>query len=95
VTLAGLNNRGNLGDRAWRWDAATGTTDIGSLDGAFLYRGGEMLDLTRLAADPSWVLQEANGINGNGLITGVGLHNGRQRAFLLEPWEDRDNARLP
>jgi hypothetical protein len=47
-----------------------------------------MLDLTTLVGDPGWVLQRAKAVNDSGLITGVGLHNGRQRAFLLEPRED-------
>ena len=57
---------------------------------AFLYRFGQMVDLNSLLspADRSgWILTQGNGINDKGQITGVGLHNGVQRAFLLTPMQ--------
>jgi probable HAF family extracellular repeat protein len=52
---------------------------------AFWYRNGTMIDLnTLLPGGSGWVLTAAWGINDAGrIITGNGLHNGRERAFLL------------
>ncbi len=53
---------------------------------AFLYSEGNLIDLqTLLPANSGWQLESAAGINNNGLIVGVGLHNGSRRAFLLTP----------
>ena len=53
---------------------------------AFLYSEGNLIDLqTLLPADSGWHLESAAAINNNGLIVGVGQHNGKRRAFLLTP----------
>jgi probable HAF family extracellular repeat protein len=38
-----------------------------------------------IAAGSGWVLNSAEDINNNGQITGTGMINGRQHAFLLTP----------
>jgi probable HAF family extracellular repeat protein len=51
---------------------------------AFLYSNGSMTDLNSLLPpDSGWTLQYASAINDAGQIVGYGLHNGQQRAFLL------------
>jgi probable HAF family extracellular repeat protein len=51
---------------------------------AFLYYDGAMLDLNSLLpANSGWVLEDAFGINASGQITGMGLYNGQQTAFLM------------
>jgi probable HAF family extracellular repeat protein len=54
---------------------------------AFLYSGGQMLDLNSLIAPGSgFTLVQANGISDSGYITGYGTAaNGQQHAFLLTP----------
>jgi probable HAF family extracellular repeat protein len=54
---------------------------------AFLYSGGQMLDLNSLIAPGSgFTLSGANGISDNGYITGGGLApDGSGHAFLLTP----------
>lgn len=54
---------------------------------ALLWRGGTMLDLSALpeVQAEGWVLQNAVGINNAGWITGLGLHNGQQRGYVLMP----------
>lgn len=43
-----------------------------------------MIDLNTLLPNGSgWLLQEAIGINDSGQITGYGLYNGTEEAFLL------------
>jgi len=55
---------------------------------ALLWQNGSMINLqTKIAANSSWVLQQAEAINDRGQITGIGLHNGQIRAFLLTPSE--------
>jgi len=52
---------------------------------AFLYANGVLSDLNSLiASDSGWILTEAYGINDAGRITGTGIYNGEQRAFLLD-----------
>jgi probable HAF family extracellular repeat protein len=50
----------------------------------FFYYKGTLIDLNE-EIDPSsgWTLMDPYGINDRGEIVGVGLHDGRQRAFLL------------
>jgi hypothetical protein len=49
-------------------------------------------DLNSLLPDDSgWALTSASGINDEGQIVGVGLHDGRWRGFLLD--RDRVGAR--
>lgn len=53
---------------------------------AFVYRAGRLEDLSGLIPrDAGWILLEARGINDRGQIVGLGLHHGRERAFLLTP----------
>lgn len=51
---------------------------------AYLWVRGMMVDLNDLVKDnASWELNEAAAINNKGQITGAGLYNGQQRAYLL------------
>jgi len=51
---------------------------------AFLYSGGSMVDINSLISPTSgWELTAARGINDVGQITGYGVINGQQHAFLL------------
>lgn len=53
---------------------------------AFLYKDGAMHDLqSMIPEDSGWVLEKANAINNDGQITGIGVHDGATRAFLLTP----------
>lgn len=53
---------------------------------AFVYSGGKMKDLNKLIPSGSgWTLIEANGINNNGQIVGMGMHSGVEHAYLLTP----------
>lgn len=61
---------------------------------AFLWQSGAMIDLTAgLPADSGWELLEARDINNAGIITGIGLHAGQMRAFLLRPVEPSGSRR--
>jgi probable HAF family extracellular repeat protein len=62
----------------------SGSTDLTTARAA-LWRDGMAIDLTSLAGAPGWTLTNAKAINDLGQIAGVGLHNGRVRAFLLTP----------
>jgi hypothetical protein len=50
-----------------------------------LWRGGALIDLNDTIVDPSWLLVSARAINDRGLITGIGIHGGQGRAFVLTP----------
>jgi probable HAF family extracellular repeat protein len=54
---------------------------------AFVTDGGNMLDLNALLVsnDAGWLLRDGNGINDAGQISGTGLINGQDHAFLLTP----------
>lgn len=53
---------------------------------AFLWREGKQYLLADFISPAAgWVLREAMAINNHGQIVGVGLHNGKHRAFLLTP----------
>lgn len=53
---------------------------------AFLYAAGSMIDLNDLLPpDSGWSLTYAFGINDAGQITGLGVHQGQQHAFLMTP----------
>jgi len=53
---------------------------------AFIWERGTLTDLNRLVDNASgWILLEARGINARGQICGVGLRDGKRRAFLLTP----------
>ncbi len=61
---------------------------------AFLYDDGKMLDLNSLLpANSGWVLEEAFGINNVGQITGMGLYDGEETAFLMT--DPADIAAVP
>ena len=75
-----INNKGLVvGD----FDRADGD----SLDErAFATSGSRMQDLTALIdAASGWELLEATGVNDSGQIVGVGILDGQQRPFLLNP----------
>ncbi|HLH01044.1 MAG TPA: hypothetical protein VKX49_32370 [Bryobacteraceae bacterium] len=74
----GINDSGSIVGYSW--------SDIEDNPRAFLYSDGGMQDLNALIGGAAgWQLLEAYGINASGEIAGVGLHNGKSTAFLLEP----------
>ena len=63
-----------------------GKSTFGGTYHAFVYSGGKIKDLNQLIpAKSGWTLIEADGINNAGQITGTGMHNGKERAFVLTP----------
>ena len=67
-----------------------GTASVGSYRGishAFIAENGAATDLNRLIPgnSGSWVLEQANGINDDGIIVGTGTTNNVLHAFLLTP----------
>ena len=71
-------------------DPATGelTPCVTYVERAFLYDDGVMTSLNSLIPpDSGWDLIWAFDINGRGQITGVGLRDGRFRAYLMTPLE--------
>jgi len=72
-----INDAGDIVGRS-------GTADL-SQSRAVIWRDGTPIDLTQLAAAPGWTLTAATGLNDIGQIVGVGVHDGRVRAFLLTP----------
>jgi probable HAF family extracellular repeat protein len=71
----GINSSGEIVGYSW---LANGDQH------AFLYYDGSMLDLNALLpANSGWVLEQAFGINDLGQITGMGLYNGQEVAFLM------------
>ena len=77
-TALAINNNGmvvgtstlvNGTSRAFRWTQAEGMIDIDTL----------------LPRSSGWVLLVAYDVNDRGQITGLGVHNGAQRAFRLNP----------
>ena len=69
---------------------ATGTTvpNPGHVDPnrlAFLYTGGQMIDLNTRISATGWTLKEATGINAKGQIVGNGVLNGTILGFVLTP----------
>ncbi|MGH8048453.1 MAG: hypothetical protein ACREKL_14520, partial [Chthoniobacterales bacterium] len=51
---------------------------------AFLYSGGQMIDLSQLASSTGWSLQYATGINDSGRIVGYGINtSGKTEAFAI------------
>jgi probable HAF family extracellular repeat protein len=62
------------------------TTASGLNTHAFIYENGAMRDLNSLIAQAAgWELTAAYGISGNGMISGAGLFNGIEHAFVLTP----------
>jgi len=91
---------GTLGESSY----AYGVNDSGEIVGysyldngnqnAFLYDDGSMLNLNALLpANSGWVLEEAFGINNAGQITGMGLYDGQETAFLMT--DPSDIAAIP
>ena len=75
---AHLNNSGQVVGQA--------ESEAGGRQCAFLYNHGRLTDLNHtLSPEAHWRLDEANGINDNGVIVGTGEHEGKGRAFLLVP----------
>ncbi|MBL9135192.1 MAG: hypothetical protein JNK85_04960 [Verrucomicrobiales bacterium] len=72
-----INNRGQI----------AGAAGAGNLLGdAVLWQHGQRIILGEtLPANSGWVLIEADCINDQGQITGLGMHDGQPRAFLLTP----------
>jgi probable HAF family extracellular repeat protein len=71
----GINDSGEIVGYSYLADGA---------QNAFLYEDGSMLNLNSLLpANSGWVLEEAFGINNAGQITGMGLYDGQQTAFLM------------
>ena len=83
--LAGaVNNRGQIVGMSGQWGYDYATAH------ALLWENGVMMDLqTLIPANSGWVLQQAGGINDNGQIAGIGLHDGQLRAFLLTPRNEK------
>jgi choice-of-anchor C domain-containing protein len=90
-TLPGFNS-------SYSYSEGLGVNDYGQVVGdsgnltsgpfiAFLYSGGQMLDLNSLIAPGSgFTLMSASGISDTGYIAGVGMApDGQQHAFLLTP----------
>ncbi len=60
---------------------ASSSTGLALESRAFLYSGGQMLDLNMLVpANSGWVLLSASSINDAGQIVGTGLYEGQNRA---------------
>jgi probable HAF family extracellular repeat protein len=86
----------DLGTLAGGESVAFGIDDkghvVGGSDGsAFLYSDGVMHNLNDLldSTGAGWVIEEANAISGEGIITGRGRFNGRARVFVLVPLSTR------
>jgi probable HAF family extracellular repeat protein len=85
-----LKDLGTLGGSSYAYGInasgeIVGYSDLADGDThAFLYDDGTMLDLNSLLpANSGWVLEEAFGINAAGQITGMGLYDGKETAFLM------------
>jgi probable HAF family extracellular repeat protein len=92
----GMQDIGALGD----YSVGNGINNFGQVTGwylslespnytshAFLYSAGKMIDLmSLLPASSGWtVLYTGTGINDLGQITGYGVINGQEHAFLMTP----------
>lgn len=72
----------DINDNGW----IVGRSGNGDKTRAVLWRGGVVIDLNDyLRGAQNWSLTGAAAIDEGGDITGTGVHNGRIRAFLLEP----------
>jgi probable HAF family extracellular repeat protein len=73
----GINNNGQVVGYA---------STAGNAQHAFLYSGGNLLDLNNLLPSGSlWTLTQARGINDIGQIVGMGTINGQIHAYLMTP----------
>jgi probable HAF family extracellular repeat protein len=82
---SGINNQGKV-------VGASGTTSEAIR--AVLWEEGVVTDLNDLIpADSGWQLQYAGSINARGQISGVGIHNGEGRAFLLTLTDGNDSLK--
>jgi len=79
-----INERGQI--VGWSRNLWDHPKDAEEVQRAVLWELGTIYDLNALIPrDSGWQLQEATDINERGQIVGYGLHQGVQRAFLLEP----------
>lgn len=70
----GINNKGDV----------VGSADSGGTLRAVIYQKGVLTDLNSLIpAGSGWVLNQARGISENGQISGTGVINGQEHAFML------------
>lgn len=83
-TLGGATSRAN-GINDWG-DVVGAANDASGQQRAFLWTQGSMRDLNALIKPGSgWLLTGAGGVNALGEISGTGILNGKQRAYLLKP----------
>ena len=75
VEVAGMNGRGDVVGSAVRRSYPRDSSPL-------LWRRGKEVPFPTF---PGWKLQTATGINDKGQICGTGLHNGKTRAYLLNP----------
>lgn len=82
----GINNSGHI--------VGGSLTEANKAFHAFLFTEGSMYDLNQLLVDaPHWELLQAVGINDQGQIVGVGLLDGQDHGFLLNPAETGSKPR--
>jgi probable HAF family extracellular repeat protein len=86
-TLGGrLSLATHINDRGWVVGVSFDQRDEPR---AFGWADGRMHDLNRLISpDSGWVLLDARAINRHAQIIGVGLREGKQRAYLLTPAQE-------
>ncbi len=67
-----------------------GTSQVAnrSLFEAFLWRNGTIMNLHDLVDSSDWFFNAAYGMNNQGWIVGLALHEGYARGFLIVPWSD-------
>lgn len=84
-------SRLDLGELGGGWSYAYAVNEAGtvvgtSYDHAFIYTGGQMVDLNSLiAANAGWILNTATGINDQGTIVGAGMYHGIPHAYMMMP----------
>lgn len=90
MTDGTMTDLGTLGESSYAYGINASGEIVGysyldnGAQNAFLYYDGSMLNLNSLLpANSGWVLEEAFGINNAGQITGMGLYDGEQTAFLM------------